>query len=78
MKKHIKAYMDHFGYCEQDFIPCEKCGGQAVDIHHIKYKSQGGQDEINNLIGLCRKDHELAHARKLTPEDLFEIINNRL
>jgi hypothetical protein len=32
MKKHTKIYLNYFGYDTTDFIPCEVCGSQAVDI----------------------------------------------
>ena len=70
VKKHTKIYMKYFGYGEQDFIECEVCRRKCIDIHHIKYKSQGGKDEINNLIGLCRECHEEAHDGELTESDL--------
>lgn len=76
MKKHIRIYLNYFGYGEQDIIPCEVCGQQAVDIHHIKLKSRGGKDNIENLIGLCRYDHDRAHLKTkpyLTEEELFKI-----
>ena len=60
MKKHTKIYMDYFGYGEQDFIPCELCGGKAVDIHHIHGRGKG-MDRIENLMALCRKCHTMAH-----------------
>ncbi len=73
MKNHVKIYMRHFGYGEQDFIPCECCQKKAVDIHHIKYKSRGGGDTIDNLMALCRKHHEQAHAEKIIESDLLLI-----
>jgi 5-methylcytosine-specific restriction endonuclease McrA len=48
------------GYKKTDFIPCEVCGSQAVDIHHINARGMGGSktaDVIENLMGLCRKCH---------------------
>jgi hypothetical protein len=30
--------MNHFGYTLADFIPCEICGGQATEIHHLEPK----------------------------------------
>ena len=57
--------MEHHGYCKEDIILCEICGQQAVDIHHKIHRSQGGTDEVDNLIALCRKDHEDAHSGKL-------------
>jgi len=78
MIKHVKIYLDYFGYGEQDFIPCECCHREAVDVHHIKYKSRGGKDEISNLIGMCRKCHKLAHDEKLSESDLQYIHNSFL
>lgn len=62
--------MNYFKYGEQDFIPCEHCGKRAVDIHHIIYRSHGGTDEVENLIALCRKCHDMAHDNELTQGDL--------
>lgn len=64
MKKHIKVYLKHHGYGEQDIILCEKCGGVAVDIHHKIPKSLGGTDDIENLIALCRNCHDIEHDLK--------------
>lgn len=60
MKKHTKIYLNYFGYDTTDFIPCEVCGSQAVDIHHIECRGMGGSkeaDKIENLQALCRKCH---------------------
>ena len=69
MKKHVKIYLDHFGYGEQDFIPCENlnCGCLAVDIHHLSKRGMGGskeKDNIENLAALCRKCHEKSDNNK--------------
>ena len=37
---------------------CEFCGKRAVDAHHIKYRSHGGNNLLKNLIALCRNCHE--------------------
>jgi len=62
MQKHTKIYMDYFGYTTADFIPCEVCGTQAVDIHHIETRGMGGdpkksKDKIENLQAVCRNCH---------------------
>ena len=75
MTPHAKIYKDHFNYCEQDVVICELCPQIAADIHHIKYKSRGGKNEIENLIALCRDCHDRAHFKKkpyLTEPDLKE------
>ena len=60
MKPWTKIYLKHFGYDTTDFIPCEVCGSQAVDINHIDCRGMGGsktKDVIENLQALCRKCH---------------------
>ena len=64
MKKHVKNYMKHHGYGEQDVILCEKCNAVANDIHHKKFKSQGGTDKVDNLIAVCRACHNELHGIK--------------
>jgi len=71
MKKYIKIYADYFGY--EEYLPCEVCLRPAVDVHHIKYKSRGGLDILENLMGLCRECHNLAHDEKFTERQLREI-----
>ena len=61
MQKHVKVYMDYFGYGEQDWMPCEWCAGKAVDVHHLEGRGKG-KDVIENLVGLCRSCHVEAHA----------------
>lgn len=81
MRKHKQVYMEHFGYCVEDVVLCEVCGGVACDIHHIEFKSQGGTDHLINLVALCRHDHDMAHGkikdRFLSRDDLFEITTRR-
>ena len=67
MKKHTKILMNFFGYGEQDFIPCTRCGTTANDTHHISSRGSGGdkcKDYIENLIHLCRTCHDIAHSNK--------------
>lgn len=81
MKKHTKIYMEHFDYGEQDFIPCENCGAQAVDVHHLIPRGMGGsktKDYIENLIGVCRKCHNLAESSPVFNEALKVVHLKRL
>lgn len=60
MRKHTQIYLQGMGLKNCDFIPCEVCGSQAVDIHHIKARGMGGsndKDVIGNLMALCRSCH---------------------
>ena len=81
MKKHVKIYMKHFGYGEQDVIMDELGDGVAADIHHILFKSQGGKDEIGNLIALSRQNHDFAHGKiigcNISKEYLFRVVEAR-
>ncbi|GEJ59492.1 HNH endonuclease [Anaeromyxobacter diazotrophicus] len=40
------------GHCQ---VP--GCSHRAVDSHHVLFRSQGGGDELDNQIGLCRFHH---------------------
>lgn len=72
---YITNYMKHYNIGEQDIVLCkaksEECLGVAVDLHHIVFKSQGGKDNVENLIPICRNCHNLAHAKILTQEYLY-------
>jgi 5-methylcytosine-specific restriction endonuclease McrA len=60
VKNHTKVYLKGMGYSTTDFIPCEVCGSQAIDIHHIESRGMGGSkiaDTIENLMALCRNCH---------------------
>jgi len=84
MKPHTKIYLNHFGYTTADFIACEVCGAQAVDIHHLSPRGMGGdpqkkKDVIENLQALCRScHHEADFGTKLPKEKLKQIHNARL
>lgn len=81
MKKHVKIYLDYFGYGIEDFIPCEICGKKAVDIHHINCRGMGGSksaDKIENLMAVCRECHLSYGDKKQHLEFLQEIHNEKI
>lgn len=43
---------------------CWWCGGQAREVHHVNYRSEGGLDEENNLVLLCFHCHQMVHSSK--------------
>ena len=69
--------MNHFGYGEQDFIPCEVGCGRCVDVHHLDGRGPG-KDVIENLMGLCRDEHDKAGASPEYNEQLKQIHLNFL
>ena len=60
--KYKKIYMKFFDLTADEFIPCEICQGDAVDIHHIDINRKN--NDIHNLIALCRQCHTNCHANK--------------
>ena len=75
MKPYIKTYHDYFGFTLGAFVPCESCGGEAVEIHHLKPKSldKSLENAIENLIALCRICHDKAHSNAGFNAELKEI-----
>jgi hypothetical protein len=39
------------------------CESRRVDLHHIKYWSNGGKTKLENMICLCRRHHRQIHER---------------
>ena len=51
---------------KRDRWRCRACGNRNdLNVHHIKYRSNGGDDTAANLITLCSKHHDLIHQNKL-------------
>ena len=80
-QKYIKTYLDYFDLGEQDLIYCECCpksgrvDGSGFDIHHINGRGKG-KDVIENLMCLCREDHDRVNTKELPKEELQTIHNN--
>ena len=51
----------------RDKYTCQICGKKhtRLEVHHIKYRSQGGTDDDNNLITLCEDCHSDIHDGKI-------------
>ena len=91
MKAHTKIYFNFFGidYDPQsgwhDFIKCELCDAEAVDIHHIEARGMGGsklKDVIINLMALCRSCHtefgDLTHFKAFLSEEHRKVMTTHL
>jgi 5-methylcytosine-specific restriction endonuclease McrA len=81
---HIDTYRKAFNIGDQDrdSVLCEVCSSSPCQIHHVRFKSQGGTNEIKNLIALCSHCHDIAHGKvkgkELLKEYLYSIIDRRL
>jgi len=50
---------------------CAICGfPELVILHHIIHKEDGGKDEIDNYIGLCRNCHDLHHLKRWSLDEI--------
>ena len=83
MPNHTAVYMKGINAVPGDWLPCEICGGTAVDIHHSEPKGAGGnpngdKDTIENLMGLCRSCHLKCESGEIPKEKQKEIHNRFL
>lgn len=86
MQNHVRNYLVAFNYYGFEFISCEICGAKAVDIHHVDGRSYFGsknkdaQDDVSNLVALCRFCHNSAHGptSRAFKEKLKEMILKRI
>jgi 5-methylcytosine-specific restriction endonuclease McrA len=52
----------HRRVLERDGWRCQLCGSmQNLQVHHLKFRSQSGNDEEPNLITLCAACHARMH-----------------
>lgn len=55
-------------------LSCAMCGWDECkcDVHHIIPKSEGGLDNLDNLINICPNCHRKAHNNLYSREELLE------
>jgi 5-methylcytosine-specific restriction endonuclease McrA len=47
---------------ERDGWRCQQCGrATELQVHHIRFRSALGDDDLDNLVTLCSECHESAH-----------------
>ena len=79
MKPYLKIYIDFFDYKIPSDVTSEISGQRAVDVHHIEARGMGGsksKDNILNLIGLTRDEHNKAESGEHS-KDFLRIIHYR-
>ena len=53
----------HRKVLERDGWRCQMCGSmQHLQVHHLKFCSQSGSDEEQNLITVCAECHVRIHS----------------
>lgn len=62
------------GACMYGWFYQDPCGCQALHVHHIRKRSQLGDDDPANLITLCAFHHDQAERHIITPESLIHIL----
>lgn len=51
---------------ERDGYTCQLCGSHRdLHVHHVRYRSRGGGDGLENLLTLCHRCHAWIHAREI-------------
>lgn len=69
LSKTARVKLSHEDYCElrqqilrRDGWRCHACGSmQNLEVHHLTFRSHGGDDSEENLITLCAECHTGAH-----------------
>jgi 5-methylcytosine-specific restriction endonuclease McrA len=80
MVKYKEVYLKAFNLTRDEFVECEVCKGQAVEIHHLDCKGMGGskeKDTIDNLMAVCRECH-VKYGDKKQYKDLLQEIHNKV
>ena len=58
-------YKDIYKKIAEEQQWCQLCGSTDwLEIHHIIYRSQGGNNDERNLIRLCKYHHQEVHSNK--------------
>jgi 5-methylcytosine-specific restriction endonuclease McrA len=53
----------HQQVLRRDGWRCQVCGSmQNLEVHHLRFRSHGGDDSEQNLITLCAQCHSEAHG----------------
>jgi 5-methylcytosine-specific restriction endonuclease McrA len=53
----------------RDHWKCQVCGKMTnLEVHHMRFRSRGGDDSESNLITLCARCHNSVHSRSQSSE----------
>lgn len=51
---------------------CNICNSRPIEMHHIRFRSNGGRGRFRNLMPLCKFHHEQAHQDRGFADSLRE------
>lgn len=57
----VAVFAADFNSCMAPYCPCHGFSGRRLDPCHIKARSLGGADTVENGVTLCREIHEKTH-----------------
>ncbi|MCD7034328.1 HNH endonuclease [Metabacillus sp. GX 13764] len=63
-KKEYNRAIEAFG------AACAECQNPAIEMHHLKFRSQGGKGGFRNLLPLCKTHHMKAHKSRRYADSL--------
>lgn len=69
-KRKLELWTRCAGRCERLLSDGTRCRNEAHDPHHMKPRSKGRDDRIENLIALCRPCHRLLDWKRIKWTDL--------
>jgi hypothetical protein len=69
-KRKTELWTRAGGRCERILSDGTRCRNEAHDPHHMKPRSKGRDDRIENLIALCRGCHNLVDWKRIKLRDL--------
>jgi 5-methylcytosine-specific restriction endonuclease McrA len=62
---------------QRDNWACRVCrSSERLEVHHILFRSRGGDHDDTNLITLCGAHHMAAHQSKIAPAHLFMLVDS--
>jgi 5-methylcytosine-specific restriction endonuclease McrA len=63
-RRKREIWLRNHGKCEAFLVGLPHCSNEMDDPHHIRPRSKGRDDSLDNLVGLCRGCHRLVDRRQ--------------
>lgn len=63
-KRNAFSYKVKQQIYERDNGLCQQCGAPGTEIHHVKFRSQGGRGVYSNGVLLCHSCHRKVHDNR--------------